>query len=89
MVAKLSFPCRRISRSRPATRTDVSVSMPGSSAPNSAAQLAECAIAVESHRVRVDPLGTELLDVGDPPRPLSGNVERGLLGRGIGHRRGS
>ena len=54
-----------------------------------AAELVERAVAVESHRVRVDPLCTELLDVGDPSRSLSGNVERGFLGRRIGHRRGS
>ena len=53
------------------------------------AELAERPIAVEANRVRVDALRAQLFDVGDPSRPLAGNVERGLLVGRIGHRRGS
>jgi len=53
------------------------------------AELAECPIAVETDRVRVDALRAELFDVGNPPRALPRNIERRQLVGGIGHRRGS
>ena len=74
---------------RPATRTAVSVSVPASRSPNSARSSAERAVAVEADRVRIDAPRAELVEVGEPARPLAGDVERGLLVGRIGHRRGS
>ena len=66
----MSLPWRRISSSRPATRTETSVSSPGSSAAELLAQLGDRAVPVEAHRVGIDARGPQLLDLGEPPLEL-------------------
>ena len=73
--ANVSFPCRRSSRMRPATRTTWSVSVPGSRSSNSARSSRERAVAVEPDGVRVDAACPEVVEVGEPAGPFGGKVE--------------
>ena len=62
---------------------------PGLEVAELVAELGQRVVTVEPHRIRIDPGRPQLLDVGDPSRPLAGDVERGLLLGRVGHRRGS